>query len=86
MKKGEIIAKGEVMDNNDGCNIANTGSQLKWVAVRGDSHDWAIYVNNPGFHYGHYATIVKYGHKVHAGNFIQKLVPCDNEAFRRYKH
>ena len=43
MDPGQIIATGTANDSPDGLFMANTNRQLRWVAVRGVMHDWAIY-------------------------------------------
>jgi hypothetical protein len=56
---------------------------IRWVAVRGQIDDYAIY-------YGSLkdtdAWIVKHGTKVHNTAFIREIVPCSDEAFKRYRH
>jgi len=82
MESGTIFAKGQSIDSPDGINIANTGTQLHWVAVRGGIHDWAIYCSiNPDFEW-----IKRMGSKVHDNDTIKKLVSCDNKAFTMYRH
>ena len=95
-----IFAKGEIVDSPDGCNMANTGKIMRWVAVRGGIYDWAIYTQNP--HYidstdpeivavGYsgvwdWEKIASMGDKVHNEESIKKLVPCDDESFNMYRH
>jgi hypothetical protein len=38
-----IFASGEILDNPEGVNMTGSGKMLRWVAVRGGIHDWAIY-------------------------------------------
>ena len=38
-----IFDSGTVSDNSIGINISDSGELLRWVAVRGGIHDWAIY-------------------------------------------
>lgn len=78
-----IFATGIAIDNEDGLFMANTGEELRWVAVRGGIHDWAIYC--------HFADrnsnwIRSYGDKVTMKNHIKKLVPCDDESFAMYRY
>jgi hypothetical protein len=95
-----IFAQGEVKDDPTGCNMANTGKMMRWVAVRGDIHDWAIYCQNPHYidstdpdvlavGYGgvwDWQKIAYMGDKVHRRGHIQHLVPCDDEAYKMYRH
>ena len=83
MKSGTIFAKGEIIDSPYGINMANTSKLLKWVAVRGGIHDWAIYCH---LALNSYEWIRSQGNKVHSEENIKKLVPCDEEAFNMYRH
>ena len=78
-----IFARGVTTDNSDGINLADTGKELRWVAVRGDIHDWAIYCH---FADKTYEWIKDHGDKVHRGVHIKKLIECDDEAFQMYRH
>ena len=82
MKPG-IFAQGITIDNPDGCNMSNSGKQLRWVAVRGDIHDWAIYC-----HYSDkdWEWIKRSGDKVCSKENIRKLVPCSKLAFEMYRY
>lgn len=81
-----IFAQGEVPDSPKGCNVANTGKIMKWVAVRGDIHDWAIYVDNPYSPQVDFESVARMGDKIHSEENIKKLVDCDKEAFAFYRH
>ena len=83
IKSGTIFAKGEIVDSPYGINMANTGALLKWVAVRGGIHDWAIYCQ---LAHNSYEYIRSQGDKVHSEENIKKLVPCDDEVFKMYRH
>ena len=77
------FATGVATDNPEGINMANTNKDLRWVAVRGGIHDWAIYC--------HWADksvrwIEKHGDKVNRESHIRKLVECDDEAFNMYRY
>jgi len=80
------FAQGVLIDLPEGTNLANTGRKVKWVAVRGNVPDWAVYAQNP--HYGEMAwsfnRIEHYGDKVFASN-AKKLVSCDDEALAAYR-
>ena len=82
MAPHQIIGSGLAMDKIDGLYLAGTGNELRWVAVRGDIHDWAIYA-----HLSIYTVewIMKHGDKVCQKENIKKLVPCTDEAFALYR-
>lgn len=83
MKLGCIFATGEIVDSPDGISFENTGFLLRWVAVRGDIHDWAIYCHWLGVDDEY---IHRNGQKVCEEKKIKKLVPCDDEAFKMYRY
>lgn len=78
-----VFAHGVTTDDANGINMANTGNQLRWVAKRGQIHDWAIYI-----HFAIYDDnwIKAHGDKVTGEHHIKKLVPCDDEAFEMYRY
>ena len=82
MPEGTIFATGTAMDAPDGLFLANTGVELRWVAVRGRIHDWAIYAHHS---YHDIVWIKRHGDKVHFDVHIKKCVPCDAEAFEMYR-
>ena len=100
MEPRTIFAKGVFIDGPEGVNMANTGKEVRWIAVRGGTHDWAIYSQNP--HYiddfspevmavGYsgvwgWEKIKEEGDKVQGEDNIKKLVPCDDGAFDLYRH
>jgi hypothetical protein len=77
LKTNTIFASGTTL------RIDIHSSAVKWVAVRGGIHDWAIY-------YSTFTTdedtIYKYGDKLRSKEAIKDLVPCDNEAFKMYRY
>lgn len=83
MPSDDIFATGVAIDNEDGLFMANTGKELRWVAVRGGIHDWAIY-----YHFSDKSAdwIRSYGDKVYDERNIKKLVPCNEEAFALYRY
>ena len=83
IKHREIFAKGCIVDSRDGINMNSTGRLLKWVACRGDALDWAIYCD---WDFKSFAQIRSNGCKVHEKKNIIKLIPCDADAFARYRH
>lgn len=83
MKPHEIIATGLTIDNYTGIYMSNSDKILRWVAVRGGIHDWAVYI--------HFAThdvdyVMRQGDKVIDKENIRRLVPCDDEAFKMYRY
>lgn len=86
MKAGTIFAKGEVVDSPEGANMANTGKMMKWVVVRGDIHDWAIYSDNPYMPQPSFEAVRDWGDKITGEQNIKRLVPCDDESFNQYRY
>ena len=84
MTPDSVFAKGTIVDSPEGINITNSGRMLKWVAQRGGIWDWAIYCCFDDEHDYEYAK--SYGDKVHDAENIKKLVECDDEAFKMYRH
>ena len=83
MPNNTIFATGTAMDVSDGLFMANTGKELRWVAVSGRGyHDWAIYCH---FTERGIEWIRDSGDKVHGEKHIKMLVPCDNEAYAMYR-
>jgi ABC-type Fe3+-hydroxamate transport system substrate-binding protein len=74
MQPDTIFASGVGMDGQD---------EIRWVAVRGGIHDWAIY-------YGRLSQskeeIRDYGDKLFSEEKIKRFVPCDDEAFDMYRY
>jgi len=58
-------------------------NEIRWVAVRGGIHDWAIYYGrlNQGKE-----EIKSYGDKLFSEDKIKGFVPCDEEAFKMYRY
>jgi hypothetical protein len=83
MKPHQLFATGTTTDNSTGVNLSNSGNPLRWVAVRGGIEDWAIYV---GWQWGDENHIKDFGDKIHDKDNIRKLVPCDDEALKMYRH
>ena len=81
MKPNTIFLKGEIVDSPDGINMENSGKQLRWVAVRGEIHDWAIYCHLAE---NDWDFIKSQGNKITGEKNIKKLVFCDKEAFEMY--
>lgn len=80
------FARGITVDSPEGCNMNNSGKPLMWVAVRGQIHDWAIYVDNFEHPSVSYELIARLGSKVSSKENIRKLVKCTDEAFNLYRY
>jgi len=83
MKPG-IFDTGEIINSPVGIYMTDQdiGRRMRWVASRGNIHDWAIYI--------HWADkdkeyIRNHGDKCYNSDYIKHLVPCDNEAFEMYR-
>lgn len=83
----KIFASGHEIDSPEGINIADTGQRLKWIAVRGRIHDWAIYAmpEIPEEEIPE-EVIHERGGKVMGKENINKLVPSTDEAFKMYRY
>lgn len=86
MQPDTVFAQGVIEDSPKGINIGNTGKELKWVAIRGGIHDWAIYADSPYESKDSFEEVAKYGNKVISKENIIKLVPCDEETFKMYRY
>lgn len=84
--KPGIFACGVTIDDADHCNVAGTGKEIKWVAVRGIIADWAIYIDNPYTPQKSFGMVRDMGDKIHEKKNILSLVDCDEEALERYRH
>jgi len=72
-------------------------TKVKWVAIRGHIHDWAIYhsmdanltyadyFNSPDHLAASKERIARGGAKLYERETIKKFVPCDDEAFKKYR-
>ncbi len=83
MKPNTIFAKGKSFDSPEGINMTNSRKMLRWVAVRGGIHDWAIYCH---FADKDFEWIRNHGDKVHNEIHIKNVCPCDDEAFEMYRY
>lgn len=85
MEKGTIFATGEIENSPEGLYMINKyqGKKLLWIAKRGGIEDWAIYTHwaENGMQF-----VIENGDKVKGEWNIKKLVPCDQEAFERYRY
>ena len=80
---GKVFAQGEIMDSPEGLHMARTGKLLKWVAVKGYANDWCIYAHFADRGFG---FVERSGDKATMKEHIQKLVPCDEDVFERYRY
>ena len=55
---------------------------IRWVAVRGGIHDWALYYHHA---YHSFKYVKKTGDKSFTESIIRDLVPCDDEAWAMYR-
>ena len=82
MKPGRFVS-GLAIDSPRDINMTGSGKVLRWVAVRGEYHDWAIYTH---WESKTEVQIMQYGDKVGNESNIRKLVPCTDEAFKMYRY
>lgn len=83
MPPDTIFASGTLEDSTNDINIANSGKEMRWVAVRGKGFcDWAIYVH---FAIHSIEYVARSGDKIFSPVIIQLLVPCDEDAIRLYR-
>lgn len=75
--------RGLVNDGPSGINMTNSGRALKWVACRGQIHDWCIYIGPADWSD---QMVHDRGDKVMGAHHIKKLIPCDDEAFGMYRY
>lgn len=82
MPPGTIFSSGTSFDLPGGLFMSNSGKELRWVAERGEIHDWTIYCH---FSFHDNEWIRRYGDKVYSESHIKMCVPCDNEAYKMYR-
>jgi len=78
-----LFATGVTIDSPEGINMTNSGKELRWVAVRGEIHDWSIYVH---FSSNPVEWVRRFGDKVCREYHITKLVPATKEAMEMYRY
>ncbi len=71
MEPGAVFAKG-----ND--------SDVVWLAVRGGTHDWAMY-EQPKKHFKSWDSLRKRGEKIFSEQTIRDRIECDDAAWRMYR-
>jgi hypothetical protein len=83
IKKHSIFATGTAIDNELGLFMTGSGRELRWVAVTGEINDWCIYCH---FAEHDIEWIKRQGDKVCMERNIKMCVPCDDEAFKKYRY
>lgn len=78
-----IFATGICENSPAGAFITDDGGELRWVAVRGQIHDWAIYVGRVDQSEEDLRDV---GDKIYTEQYITNLVPCDTEALKMYRY
>ncbi len=81
MKSG-IFASGVTRNKNLQVNSEFPLLNLRWVAVRGGIHDWAIYYSSEDMDENY---VARFGNKCYDPVVARELVHCDNEAFKMYR-
>jgi hypothetical protein len=81
MQNNNIFALGEIEHKKYPNLIADT-EIIRWIAIRGDFYDWAIYYDD---YDKTIEEIAKKGRKCISQNLIRTLVFCDEEAFKLYR-
>lgn len=82
MEPFSTFETGFTKDGYDAVNMYGKGQDLKWVATRGQIHDWAIYIAPADWAD---LRVKEMGDKVHNRESIKKLVPCDDESLEMYR-
>ena len=82
MEPYTTFARGVFENKEDGIFIQRGGGMFRWVACRGQYHDWCIYCGPESFS-EEYITIN--GDKIFTREYIKSLVPCDKEALEMYR-
>lgn len=84
MLPGEIINIGITTNDEQGVYMTEDrkGTEMIWVAKRGGIGDWAIYAD---WKENGAARCISNGQKVTSEANIRKLVPCTDEAYKRYR-
>lgn len=57
--------------------------RIRWAATRGGINDWAVYYDRED---KTVQEVLESGSKVVGPNNIRMLVPCDDEALKRYRY
>jgi hypothetical protein len=82
LRPNTVFATGILPDSPEGINMTRSGKDLRWVAVSGTFEDWTIYC-----HWAAYPEeyIARHGDKIYDKTHIKRCVPCDDEAYKKYR-
>lgn len=83
MPSGTVFARGTTTDDENGINLSGSKKLLRWVAVRGDIADWAVYAHLAE---NDWDFIRSNGDKPHGRENVARVVPHDDEAWKMYRH
>ena len=85
---GAIFAQGILLDDYSCYPIQATGNVVRWVAVKGDVEDWAVYYQDPSL--GHlvqeFDEVAMHGDKLYHPLWIMNLVPSVPEMMQLYRY
>ena len=82
-----IIGTGLIKNSNDSEGVfmieSRLGHYMRWVAKKGEVDDWAIYI-----HWAEHDVeqVLSMGDKVRERDNILKLINCDEEMLKAYRH
>lgn len=84
MEPDTIFATGLIENSPEGIymTIYREGDLLRYVAIRGGYHDWAIYVH---WAENDISYITTAGQKVSSLNNVRKIIFADEEALNMYR-
>lgn len=78
------FATGTIENSPEGFYVTteSQGKLIRWVAKRGQIHDWTIY-----YYWSDWDVqrILDNGDKVLNSEVIKRMVPCNDEAFKMYR-
>jgi hypothetical protein len=89
--RGSFIDSKEPGDDKIALCFPISNKMVRWVAVRGDISDWCIFCENPHYQgteweFRSFEDVKNRGDKIIMDINIKKLVPCTDEAFKRYRY
>jgi hypothetical protein len=72
-----------IIGNGTGTYPEVYNGEIRWVALRGEGmHDWCIYYGYPQMSI---EEIARMGDKMFTRSVIERLVPCDEDAWSLYR-
>jgi len=79
---GSTFATGVLPNSPTGIFMTRDGGDLRWVAVKGYAHDWAVYC-----HWAYHSEdfVASSGDKVLTPEYVKRCVPCTEEVMERYR-